>query len=163
MATTIASEKIKFEYDTATLFDKVALRTAYMAKSLTTEKGESLSEEYAMTDDERDAFNITIESMMPEIQDIFLKQTSGVEDAFVLSDSKLSVTIKDYMAYNSNVVGMVDAALEDCIITGAARGWFEVTLRLDLFKLMTEQFDMKKTLLKRRLYQLKKMRAYPSS
>lgn len=158
----ISPAKVKFSHAVSSLFDSVSLRSTYMTKNMATQAGENIGEEYAMSEDERDAFTLSLDMVASDIFEIFLKQTSGVNDAYVASAEEVSITIFDNNAYNQNVLTLVDQAMRECIVNGCLKEWFAVCSHADLFKLSNERYFMSKELLKRRLFQLKKKRAFAS-
>lgn len=158
----VAPAMVEFSYETANLFDTVSLQSTYMTKQMVTGAGVNIGEDYALSEDERDAFNLSLDITMSEIFEIFLKQTSGIQDAYSITESEVKVTILDNNAYNNNVLTLVDMAIKDCIVAGCLKGWFEVCSHADLFKMSSDKYFMSKEILKRRLFQLKKKRAFSS-
>jgi hypothetical protein len=158
-----ADNKIKFSYSQNTLFDATSLRTTYMTKNMENKKGENIGEEYALSEDEKDAFLICLTTILSEVFEIFLKQTAGVVDAFKTTpveggDVTIDISINDHDAYNENVLSLVDTAIYDCIIDGCIKSWFETVVQAELIGISNNQYVLKKEVLKRRLFQLKKMR-----
>lgn len=158
----ISPAKVVFKQTISTLFDSVSFQSTYMTKNMVNKEGQSIGEEYAMSEDERDAFTLSLDVVASDIFEIFLKQTSGVNDAYVASAEEVSITIFDNNAYNQNVLTLVDQAMRECIVNGCLKEWFAVCSHADLFKLSNERYFMSKELLKRRLFQLKKKRAFAS-
>lgn len=159
IATSIDPAKVAFTYTTNSIFDNVSLQSTYMTKDMATKDGVSLGENYALSADEREAFDVILDTVMSDIYEIFLKQTSGVSNAFTLSTTEVKVIILDNAAYNENVLKIVDMALYDCITTGCLKGWFESCSHIDLHKQVYAKYVMVKEQLRRRLFQLKKKRA----
>lgn len=159
-----SNEIIKFAFSKNAIFDRVSLETTYMTKNLQNKNGENISEEYALSEDERDAFNLAIEQVLPKVFEIFLKQTSGIVDAFkqttVEGNTTIEISINDHQAYNANVLSLVDKAIEDCIVSGCEQVWFETVVHPDLIALTVAKNTDKVRILNKRLFQLKKMRVY---
>lgn len=155
---------IKFSFEQEKLFAMTSLQTTYMTKQMIDKSGRNIGEEFAMSEDERDAFNISLEATMSEMFEIFLKQTAGVTQAYKIDNEAktVNISILDYAAYNDNVLDLVDMAIKECILAGCIKGWFETCSNLELFKLANEKYIMQQEVLKRRLFQLKKKRAYSS-
>lgn len=158
----ISPAKVVFKQTISTLFDSVSFQSTYMTKNMVNKEGQSIGEEYAMSEDERDAFTLSLDVVASDIFEIFLKQTSGVNDAYSISSSEISISILDNNAYNSNVLTLVDMAIKECIVSGCLKEWFITCSHADLIKLSNEKYFIAKELLKRRLFQLKKMRAFAS-
>lgn len=155
---------IKFSFDQEKLFNNTSLQTTYMTKQMVDKSGRNIGEEFAMSEDERDAFGISLDATLSELFEIFLKQTAGVTKAYNIdSEAKtVNISILDHAAYNDNVLDLVDMAIKECIVAGCIKGWFETCTNLDLFKLANDKYIMQQEVLKRRLFQLKKKRAYSS-
>lgn len=73
---------IRFFYNKETLFNDVSLMSNFMAKNLATKEGNSLTDEFAMSDDERDLFGVCVQQCLPDIYESMAKITHGVNDAF---------------------------------------------------------------------------------
>ena len=70
--------KIVFLYNRDTLFNDVSLMSNYMAKNLATKDGNALTDEYAISDDEKDLVNVSIRATLPDIYEAMTKITTAV-------------------------------------------------------------------------------------
>ena len=79
--------KITFYYDSDKLFNDVSLMSAYMTKNLKGDAG-SMMDEFSISDDERDIYNVCVRQALPNIYEAMLKITprdeSAFDDAFVV-------------------------------------------------------------------------------
>ena len=132
--------KIKFYYKKDTLFNDISLMSNYMCKNMTSKDGNSLTDEYAISDDERDLVDVSVRATLPDI--------SG--------ETCVSFTIQDNEAYNGNVLTMVDASLYNCLKYGTLREVYSTITQTEFFNLCTARFLSELFKLKGRLFQLKK-------
>ena len=163
---------IKFLYNRDTIFNEVSLMSNYMAKNLATKDGNSLTDEYAISDDEKDLVNVSIRATLPDIYEAMTKITSDVSSAFdddvqesAGTDEKgtayaaghyVEFIIKDNNAYNDNVLTMVDASLNNCVKHGALREIYSTITQPEFYNVCSTRFIGELYKLKQRLFQLKK-------
>ena len=160
-ATSSAPAKIQFYYNRDTIFEEVSLMSNYMAKNLATKDGNSLTDEYAISDDERDLVNISIRAALPDIYEAMTKITTLVADAFdddvtVSGNSCVSFTVLDNAAYNDNVLSIVDASLNNCVKFGTLKEIYSTLPQPEFFNSCSNRFVAELFKLKQRLFQLKK-------
>lgn len=178
-------KKIVFIYNRDTLFNDVSLMSNYMAKNLATKDGNSLTDEFAISDDESDLVEVSIRATLPDIYEAMTKITTAVVPAFEDdeninsggSGTPLQVTIGkdiagndvkvpyghyvefyilDNDAYNANVLTMVDASLYNCLKHGVLKEFYSTVVQADFFKICADRFVGELFKLKQRLFQLKK-------
>ena len=77
-----SNNTIKFYYNRDTLFNDVSLMSNFMAKNLATKEGNSLTDDFAISDDERDLFGVCVQQTLPDIYESMAKITNGVNNAF---------------------------------------------------------------------------------
>ena len=161
MIDTSTTGKIKFYYKRDVLFNEISLMSNYMAKNLSSKDGNSLTDEYAISDDERDLVDVCIRAALPDIYEAMTKITSAVtnafdDDAIISGDHCVVFTLQDNDAYNSNVLTLVDASLNNCIKQGTLKEIYSTIVNPDFFKISAERFVAELFKLKQRLFQLKK-------
>lgn len=178
--TTVGSEepaKIIFYYNRDTLFNDVSLMSTYMSKNLSTKDGNALTDDYAISDDERDLVNISIRATLPDIYEAMAKITHSVIPAFddeveedgttsgkditgttktIAAGTYVEFVLLDNGAYNDNVLTMVDASLYNSIKHGTLKEVYSTIVNPDFFKICAERFVAELFKLKQRLFQLKK-------
>lgn len=153
--------KIKFYYEKDTLFNDISLMSNYMCKNMTSKDGNSLTDEYAISDDERDLVDVSVRATLPDIYEAMVKITNSINSAFEDEDTIsgktcVSFTIQDNEAYNGNVLTMVDASLYNCLKYGTLREVYSTITQTEFFNLCTARFLSELFKLKGRLFQLKK-------
>ena len=153
--------KIKFYYEKDTLFNDISLMSNYMCKNMTSKDGNSLTDEYAISDDERDLVDVSVRATLPDIYEAMVKITNSINSAFEDEDTVsgktcVSFTIQDNEAYNGNVLTMVDASLYNCLKYGTLREVYSTITQTEFFNLCTARFLSELFKLKGRLFQLKK-------
>lgn len=161
MIDTSTTGKIKFYYKRDVLFNEISLMSNYMAKNLSSKDGNSLTDEYAISDDEKDLVDVCIRATLPDIYEAMTKITSAVtnafdDDAIISGDHCVVFTLQDNNAYNANVLTLVDASLNNCIKQGTLKEIYSTIVNPDFFKISAERFVAELFKLKQRLFQLKK-------
>lgn len=154
---------IKFYYKRDVLFNEVSLMSNYMAKNLATKDGNSITDDYAISDDDRDLVDVCIRATLPDIYEAMTKITFTVESAFddddttvVSEEHCVSFTIQNNAAYNKNVLTMVDASLNNCIKYGTLREVYSTVTQPEFYNVCSARFIGELYKLKQRLFQLKK-------
>lgn len=161
---------IAFSYNSDKLFNDVSLMSAYMTKNLKTEAG-SVMDEFNISDDERDIYDVCVRQALPNIYETMMKITSGVDNAFSdeielttdetdgLKRAKgkyIEFNIQNNDAYNSNVLNLVDATLLNCLKYGILAEFYSICVNVDLHRIAQDKFTTSLFQLKQRLFQLKK-------
>ena len=182
-ATAEEPAKILFLYNRATLFNDVSLMSNYMAKNLATKDGNSLTDDFAISDDEKDIVDVSIRATLPDIYEAMTKITTAVVPAFddcvtitgsgtpptetvgediagndvdVAAGDYVEFYIQDNDAYNANVLTMVDASLYNSLKYGVLKEFYSTIVQADFFKLCADRFVAELFKMKQRLFQLKK-------
>lgn len=170
--------KIVFFYNRDILFNDVSLMSNYMAKNLSTKDGNSLTDEYAISGDEKDIVDVSIRAALPDIYEALTKITTAVVPAFDdkhtygssttvgkdITNTNVTAEAGDYVefyildnnAYNANVITMVDASLYNCLKQGVLKEVYSVLVNADLQNLCSTRFIQELFKMKQRLFQLKK-------
>lgn len=162
MINTSTEGKIKFYYKRDVLFNEISLMSNYMAKNLATKDGNSLTDDYAISDDDRDLVDVCIRATLPDIYEAMTKITYSVSNAFDddetvgTEDHCVVFTLQDNEAYNSNVLTMVDASLNNCIKHGTLREIYSTITQPEFYNVCSTRFIGELYKLKQRLFQLKK-------
>lgn len=159
MAVTKTEEIITFTYQMNDLFDLTSRRTSIMTKNMFTKDGGSLAEEYAMSDDERSTFESYFDKAIVDVYAALLKLSSGVADAYVKNETSLIIKIKNYKAFNPNVLPIVEISIKDTIVSACVREWFNIVSHTELLKQSTLDYTQYEALMRKRLVQLKKIRS----
>lgn len=161
---------ITFYYDSEKLFNDVSLMSAYMTKNLASDNGSAM-DEYNMSDDEHDVYEVCVRQTLPNIYEAIMKITSGVDKAF---DDDVTVTaagedelgraegtyiefnILNNDAYNDNVLNLADSTILNCLKYGVLSEFYSICMHGELYKLAHDKFLTNLFQLKQRLFQLKK-------
>lgn len=166
---------IIFFYTEASMFNNVQIRSMYRAKNIRDNKGESQVDDYAMSEDERDAFAMFLNAAIHEAFNHVMKMTTGITSALILNEAADDVwpttlpdgvaatdviygfKIKDHEAYNDNNVVLVDEGVKSLIETYVMREWYEMVGHADEFAKMSAKYtNLKQDLITKRLFQLRK-------
>lgn len=147
--------KIAFSYNSDELFNDVSLVSAYMTKNISTDSGTAL-DEFAISEDERDAFEVCVKQALPSIYETLMKMSSGIEDAFKYENKIIEFNIVDNSAYNGNVLKLVESTLLECMKYGVLTEFYSICVNGDLFRIAQDKFTTSLFQLKQRLFQLKK-------
>lgn len=152
---------IEFRYKKDVLFNDVSLMSNYMSKNLSTKDGNSLTDDYAISDDEHDLVDVCIRATLPDIYEAMVKITNTVSSAFeddkvISGDHYVSFTMQDNGAYNANVLTMVDASLYNSLKYGTLKEVYSTVVQPEFFNTCANRFVGELYKLKQRLFQLKK-------
>lgn len=161
--------RIKFLYNRDVLFNEVSLMSNYMSKNLSTKDGNALTDDFAISDDEKDLVTVCVRATLPDIYESMIKITNAISSAFdddvteaadtdhgITAGSYVEFVLQDNGAYNENVLTMVDASLYNCIKHGTLKEVYSTIVNPDFFKISAERFVAELFKLKQRLFQLKK-------
>jgi len=170
-ATETIPAMIVFYYLDEAIFDNVSLRSQYRAKNIKSEKGESLVDDFAITQDERDAFDLFLEQSIYDAFNIVMKMTTGVPNAVILRTSVADILedpeeseelasgfkVKDFAAYNENNLSLVDDGVKNLILAFIMKEWYKMNgLDTELAKWLNEYNEVRRDLVNKRLFQLRK-------
>lgn len=151
------TQTIKFSYPINDIFKKASRASAFSARGMRDKEGNSLFDDYSLTDDEMDIFEQGLDSILPDIYNKIIKLTSGVENAYDLDEelSEVIFIIQDNNAYNKNTLILVDKSFEECLIEGSLMAWYKNCANADLLELYLKTFDSALEKLYSRMFQLK--------
>ena len=149
------SDKIKFYIKSNELFNDVSLLSSYMTKNVVTKEGSAL-DEFVISEDEKDVYEVCVEQTIPHIYEAMLKITNGVDNAFDKTAGEISFLVVDNSAYNDNVLTLVDATIRDCMKYGVLAEFYSINTNVDLYTLAKNKHAENMRLLQQRLFQLKK-------
>ena len=159
---------IQFYYLTEDLFSNVSLRSMYRALNIKAESGESLIDDFAISEDERDAFNVLIRDAAHEVFQHVLKMCKGITSALVLdsfifiddassSGPYYAVKVLDNDAYNENNLEIVENTIKMLLQVHVLKNWYELKGHTDeQTKLMAKYNSLKIKLINKDLFGLKK-------
>lgn len=153
MAVNTESGNIVFSYSNKDIFDDVSLLSAYMAKSWAgTDKS---VDEFSITDDEKELFDICVNQALPSIHEAMIKLTTDIDSAFD-RNTNIIFSLNNNEEYNKNTLSIIDSTLRDCIKFGTLAEFYSFCLNPELQKVAMDRFNANIFLLKQRLFQLKK-------
>ena len=163
------SEKITFSYNASDVFNDICLMSAYMAKSLSNDA--AAIDEFSITEDERELYNVCVKQALPNIYEVMVKMSMGIDNAFS-SDVKvedkgndplnrevgtyIELNVANNNAYNSNALSIVDSTINDCIKYGVLAEFYTMNINIELQKIAQSKLNNSLSQLKNRLFQLKK-------
>ena len=164
---------ITFSYNDEEMFNEVSMLSAYMAKSW---GGTDASiDDYCITSDEKELYDSCLRQALPNIYEIMLKMSSGIENAFndsieLPSDEPdglkrkagkyIEISINGSGDYNGNLLGLVDSTLRDCIKYAVLAEYYSFCMNKDLQAVAGSKYNKSLLLLDQRLFQLKKKAMY---
>jgi len=169
-ATPPAPNYIVFYFKDDDTFANISLRSQYRAKNIKNEKGESLVDDFALTEDERDAFDLFFEQAIYDAFNVVMKMTTGVSNAVILSTAVSTILatgsdadlasgfkVKDHVAYNANNLALVDDGIKNLLLSFVMKEWYKMNgLDAELQKWLGEYLEAKRDLTNKRLFQLRK-------
>ena len=148
------NDLIVFQYDTADLFNNVSLKSSYKSRFVS-EDGRVV-DEMTLMDDDRDAFEANLQRILADIYERIIKLTSAVDDAYSTEEGNISIKMQNNDAYNTNILGLVDASIYDCLEVGSMKEWYSVCGKTDYEQEYAAKYTAALSLLSSRMFQLKK-------
>lgn len=162
---------IAFYYRVADMFNNVILRTMYRAKNIRDNNNESQVDDWAISEDEKDFFNITIEKAIHDAFNTVMKMTTSVTDALLLNVLENTINtgsgsaeekcygfkVRDHEAYNANILNLVDDGIKNMVESYVMMEWYKtVGQNEELQKWLGEYMKNREILVTKRLFQLRK-------
>lgn len=129
---------ITFYYTVSSFFDLISSQTMYATRNLKNEDtGESLIDELAITEDERDWFMIFLQKGTEEVFNKLTKYATGIDDSIFFNEtynqvdncvgvSLLDKSTNNIPIYNPNLLNRVSMLLSECIQYWILKEWFAV-------------------------------------
>lgn len=165
--TATTPHEILFYRQTDDYFNAIKLRSEYRARNLKNDKGESMNDDFALTEDENDAFLILLESAVYDVAKTALKMTRGVIDGIYFNqtvthstsvdiENANGFTIVDNAAYNENSLSYVDKKAIECINYHIMRGWYRLIGLDEEIKKFDAMYNIAKAELINGLFDLRK-------
>ncbi len=161
---------ISFYYKVEDMFNNIFLKTTYRAKNIRDTANEAQVDDFAMSEDEKDAFTLFLRTAVHDAFNKVMKMTTGVDDALILNENESDVTgegtseekvfgfrVKDHSAYNENNLFLVDDGVKNLIESYIMREWWEmVGNEAEMTKADVKYKEVKRDLVTKRLFQLRK-------
>jgi hypothetical protein len=143
----IGTDRIEFYFTTEGLFSEVSLRTHYRAKTIKDQQGKSQVNDYAISEAERDAFNVFLDYAVKNVFFEMIKLTKGVTSSlFVNVDQGGSVleasgfSIVDNGSFNDNVLDLVDTKCRESIMLYIMKEWYKMIGLAEEYAKMTADY-----------------------
>lgn len=169
---------VLFAYKRSDIFDDVCHLSAFMAKNAATKEGQPLLEQYAISEDEEPMFLLCLRDCLPDIWEVFVKLTHGETSPFnaaethteattigditlAANETYITLRINDSLAYNPNLLSLVDSSIRSAIEQGILEKWYTRIAQTELLKVASMGFASESTALTRRLIQLYRKSVYP--
>ena len=127
--TVIAGVSIEFSETTPSLFNEVKQLSAYQVRNIKDDKGIDNVDDYALTEGEEDFFTTQLRYVVPEVFSHLTKWAKGISSS-VFIDYDTSTTAKcgfklvDYMAYDDNILDVIDPKIRECYVLWILHKWF---------------------------------------
>jgi len=162
------SSSIVFYYNKQDLFDHVSLITSYRARNIKNQEGTPQVDDYAMSEDETDAFLLFAKSAVKDVYDVVIKLTKGISSQPVFVDETVTIggstvdnlygfKIVDNNAYNDNVLFIVDDWVRRYIEYHILASWYElVGVDVEYKNWLAKRESTRYGLITKGLFQLRK-------
>ena len=168
---------IVFWYLREALFNDVMTHTLYRAKNIIqtagNETGKSMVDDFAMTEDERDAFYIFARTAIYDAFAQVVKMTKGLTDTVFINDgvyigasstsgvveedASYGFIIYDHEAYNANVLQLVDNEILKFMRYEILFNWFQLSgVESEAEKYKIKWDESRRDLVNKYLFQLRK-------
>ena len=124
-------DRLIFYYGSTALKNEVILRTTYRAKTIKSEGGKSQLDDYAMSENESDAFLLFLDRAIRNVFAELIKLTATVKNSVFVNINKggsLGVCsgwyLNDYSAGNDNAIDMIDIFARESIVMFIMKEWY---------------------------------------
>lgn len=126
-----SDDRLLFYYGSDALKNEVILRTTYRAKTIRSEAGKSQLDDYAMSEQESDAFLLFLDRAVRNVFVELIKLTSTVKNSVFVNEDKggsIGVSsgwyLNDYGAGNDNTIDMIDIFSREALIFFIMKEWY---------------------------------------
>ncbi len=150
----IENDIILFQYALDDLFNNVSLKSSYKARVVSDDG--RVVDDMSMLDDDKDAFRINLQKILPDIYERIVKLTSSVDNAYTVDQTNVAIKVQNNDAFNGNVLDVVDASIYDCLETGSLKEWYSICGKMDYEQEYAVKYNAALSLLSNRMFQLKK-------
>lgn len=161
-----ASAMVRFHYLTEGLFNEVSVLSNYRAKTIKDGTGKSQSDDYAISENERDIFGINLNYAINDIFAEVVKQTKGITNSIfvdaTVGDPNAIVgkasgfSVADHGAYNDNNLTLIDNAIRKAIINNILKSWYKYNgLQADM-QMAELEYNTALVQINQRMFELKK-------
>lgn len=150
----IENDTILFQYALDDLFNNVSLKSSYKARVVSDDK--RVADDMSMLDDDKDAFRINLQKILPDIYERIVKLTSSVDNAYTVDQTNVAIRVQNNDAFNGNVLDVVDASIYDCLEMGSLKEWYSICGKMDYEQEYAVKYNAALSLLSNRMFQLKK-------
>ena len=122
-------------YEISKLFDICKLKTLYGASSQTNEAGATQEQNFAITDNERDVFDIILKDAASKVYDALSQDTKIVENAFQYDvDGKIVYKMMVHGDWDKKQSFSVHTAAENSICDYVMKEWYKLRQNVSLFQ-----------------------------
>ena len=128
----MGADSVTFYYQTTGLFNEIKLLSLYRAKQIFID-GKNEFDKFAITNDEEDFFDTQIGYVVNELFAELAKISYSIDDSVFVDTDKSGVvsvasgfSIKDYNAYNDNLLTVIDNRIRKAIVNYVLSEWWGV-------------------------------------
>jgi hypothetical protein len=159
---------VRFHFLTESLFNEVSVLTQYRAKTIKDGAGKSLSDDYAISENERDIFLLNLNYAINDIFAEVVKQTKGITASiFVNAEVSLPVAdaivgdasgfaVVDHGAFNDNNLTLIDNAIRKAVVNNILKAWYKHNgLQTDM-QMAELEYNSAILAINQRMFELKK-------
>lgn len=157
MITKVSEDKIKFSYSINNLFNAVKMESSLLTVGLKDEKGEDISEEYQFNNSHKQSlFMECLNSSIGRLQPLVISLSFGIVDAFKITETEATITLKDNKSCDDNYLKMIDQNINDVIIYGCLLCLYEKKQNLNIRDITSGKFSVSYAKLNDSVFNLKK-------
>lgn len=120
----------------AKVFDLCKLKSLYSGSSVVSDSGATMESSFALTDNERDFFDITLKEAASKVYDAVSQDTQIVEQPFLYDvNGLLSYSMMVHGDWDRNQSFGVNTEMEKALVSFILREWYKTRGRMDLFQI----------------------------
>ena len=153
-----AGTSITFSYNADDIFNSVSLRSHYRARGLKDGNGKAMLDDYALSPDERNAFNEVFKEAVYKTFRAFFKITKGIANSIVFNATGVnSCQIVDNEASNATILPVIDSNLEKALKYYCLAEWFKMVGVPEEASRFSAEYETELTELSNNTFQLRKV------
>lgn len=150
---------IKFYYTFAEMLVRAELDTQYRAKIIKDQGGNTLIDDYAISDDEDDFVNRQVNDAIYKVSERLIELNDELvlagTGAVYVSETQVGVCVIDHDRYNDNILTVIDKIMEVAINDYVLMMWYEKCAMPEEFKINLAKFEQELNVLTEKIWQLR--------
>lgn len=133
--------KSTFTYNLSELFTQVRLRSANISSHLRNQAGETQELNLAITDSERDLWNIDVRYPCDNVYNALFSAGKVTEGDYSFSNTEVSYTLYLHADWDKNLTRPLNNHIEKAIVYGSLASWYKGSMQPDAFAMCQSEYE----------------------